>query len=256
MLSRTFTAREQLVMAGLAVAIVVGAATIWWTRSAEQAADPEGVVAASLPPALTVEGDAATPAPEAAAASAVVPGAPVEEPPALVTVAVRGDVKYPGLYDLPEGRRVDDLIERAGGLRESADMRDINIAARLVDGTTLTIPSFPDPETGRYSRDAYLAAAGLNPPVYTLSGWRPDAGGAAGSGGAQGGGSVGGKIDLNLATQAELETLPGIGPVTAQRIISYREQAPFHAVDELEQVSGIGPKRLEAVRDLVTVSGR
>ena len=77
----------------------------------------------------------------------------------------------------------------------------------------------------------------------------PDSGSAA-----DGGGAAGGLIDLNRASQSELETLPGIGPVTAASIISYREQMPFQSVEELEQVSGIGPKRLEAVRDMVTVT--
>jgi len=260
MLSRSFTRREQLIMASLAAAIVVGAGVIVWQSSADEglAMDAVAPLLDSTPTARAAEPDIESATPGAGLGQEPESLAPSEA--AKVTVAVRGAVKYPGLYELAEGRRVDDLIDRAGGVSESADMRDINIAAPLIDGSTLTVPSFPDPETGQYDSQAYPAHATLNPSQYTVSGWQPGAArtaAASSPGGASGGGGgAAGRIDLNRATQAELETLPGIGPVTANSIIAYREQMPFQAVEELEQVSGIGPKRLEAVRDLVTVSGR
>jgi competence protein ComEA len=270
MLSRSFTRREQLIMAGLAGAIILGAGVLAWQRSADSLDDeiavllePAATMQAADPPtainSATNDSAANVPAENGDSLSAGLPPAPAPK----LTVAIRGAVKYPGLYEIAEGRRVDDLLDRAGGTLDLADMRDINIAAPLIDGSTLTVPSFPDPETGTYGERAFPAHATLNPPQYTVSGWQPGAAGAlaatgshTGSASGSGGAGASGLIDLNRASQAELETLPGIGPVTAASIISYREQMPFRAVDELEQVSGIGPKRLEAVRDMVTVSGR
>mgnify|MGYP002619710305 CR=1 FL=1 len=250
MLSRTFTRREQWIMVGLSAAIVAGAAVIVWQRQAPGSTGPEPVPSyLEITPAVVV----APPEPDTPSSEAV-----TEDPPlaSKVTVAVRGAVRYPGMYELLEGHRVDDLLERAGGMTERADGRDINIAAPLLDGSTLTVPAFPDPETGMYGETDYPAHAALNPSQYTVSGWQPHVATSVGGRSASGGGEGSALLDLNRATQAELETLPGIGPVTAASIITYREQSPFRAVDELQQVTGIGPKRLETIRDMVTVSGR
>ncbi len=196
--------------------------------------------------------------------------APVESPylapePSLVekkplSVAAMGAVARPDLYRMPAGSRVQHLLDRAGGTVPESDLSDINLAARLVDGTTLTIPTRP----GRGMHNGVLTvrrgapAAQVNPPAYTRSGWRPgsvpaaqDSSRSVGEEGAGVGGE--GLIDLNLAPQEELETLPGIGPKTAEKIITYRGHTPFESVEELTQVSGIGEKKLEAVRRLVMV---
>lgn len=251
MLSRSFTHREQWIMVGLSVAIITGAGVIAWQRGLAEDGDAAADLAAidPLPRAEAAEREAA-PEPDIGTQ----PVAAIPEESAMVTVAVRGAVRYPGMYALSDKRRVDDLLDRAGGVTEAADLRDINIAARLVDGTTLTVPAFPDSETGQYANGNYPAHAVQNPVPYTIAGWQAASPGTAA--GASSGGEGGGRLDLNRASKAELETLPGIGPVTAASIISYREQMPFQSVEELEQVSGIGPKRLEAVRDLVTVPGR
>jgi competence protein ComEA len=157
---------------------------------------------------------------ETATAETTEPQAPAE-----VVVHVVGAVGTPGLYRLDEGSRVADALSLAGGATAKANLAGINLAAPLVDGTQIVVPR---------KGDAARTGAGSTP----------------GGAGAQS--SPGGPIHLNTATAEELETIPGVGPVTAQRIIDFREQnGPFRSVDELDAVSGIGPKRLEQLRELV-----
>ena len=180
----------------------------------------------------------------------------------MLGVSAAGEVVRPDVYMLPEGARVRDLLEKAGGATERADLSDINLAARLIDGSTLTIPARRQP--GKRT----LPAVYVNPPHYTISGWQPapqetpaetpplagsQVPAAAAPAAAPGAQKKGGLLDLNSASQDELETLPGIGPKLAAEIIAYRSRAPFASVDDLTNVSGIGPKKLEGVRNLVTV---
>jgi len=148
--------------------------------------------------------------------------APVE--PTEVVVHVVGAVRSPGLYLLVEGSRVADALALAGGAEGKADLAGVNLAAPLVDGTQVLVP-----------RRGETAAAG---------------GGASSPG--TGSGSSAGPVRLSTATLAELDALPGVGPVTAQRILQYREtHGPFRTVEELDAVPGIGPARLEQLRELV-----
>lgn len=139
---------------------------------------------------------------------------------APIVVHVAGEVRSPGVYELAAGDRVVDAIERAGGTRKRADLRALNLAAVLTDGQQVLVPAKVK-------------------------------GGAAA---ASGGGGPEPKVNLNTATQEELEGLPGIGPVLAQAILDYREEhGPFASVEDLLDVSGIGDSRLEDLRDLVAV---
>ncbi|WP_237193803.1 ComEA family DNA-binding protein [Rothia nasimurium] len=146
---------------------------------------------------------------------------------APVVVHVAGAVQTPGVYELDSGSRVNDAVTAAGGLRDDADTSAINLAAPASDGSQVYIPvqgeappssaadTFPDTDRG-------ADAAGL--------------------------------VNINTASAEELQTLPKVGPVLAASIISWREQyGGFSSVDELDQVSGIGPATLEALRPLVTV---
>jgi competence protein ComEA len=141
-------------------------------------------------------------------------------PPERVLVHVVGAVRRPGLYELPENSRVADAVKRAGGTTAKADVALVNLAAPVADGTQIVVP-------GRST--AARAAAGTVPLPAT------------------------GPVNLNSATLEQLDTLPGVGPVTAQKIIAYREQnGAFRSVDDLDAVPGIGPARLEELRTLVT----
>lgn len=141
----------------------------------------------------------------------------------LVVVHVVGAVRSPGLLRLPEGSRVIDAVERAGGARRNADLASVNLAAPLVDGTQVVVP---------FRRASAHAGGGGGAPPST--GPTPP-------------------VSLSSATLEELDALPGVGPVTAQRILDYRaEHGPFASVDDLDAVPGIGPARMEQLRDLVT----
>lgn len=143
-------------------------------------------------------------------------------------VHVFGAVRSPGLYVLPAGTRVVDAIAAAGGLAQDAATQGVNLARPLADGEQLGVPT----------AEEFLAAP------------MPEAPGAAD---AAAGGS-GGPVNVNTAGQAALETLPGVGPALAGRIIAWREEhGAFTSVEELIDVSGIGPKVLDGLRDQVTV---
>ncbi len=162
--------------------------------------------------------------------------APARDGSAVVHVV--GAVRRPGVYRLRLGQRVEDAIRRAGGAEGDTDLQAINLAAKIADGQQVVVP-----------RRGGAAGAG---------GGVATGGGAAGGGVAGGGGAAGAApsapINLNSATAEQLDTLDGVGPATAQKILEYRTQhGGFASVDDLAQVSGIGPKKLEALKAQVTV---
>jgi competence protein ComEA len=156
---------------------------------------------------------------------------PVAEPPAFppvgevaetsatVVVSVVGLVTRPGLVTLPSGSRVADAVEAAGGLLPGADTATVNLAAVVTDGEQISV--------------GVPAASDTSP---------------------EGGAASGGRVDLNTADAAELDALPGIGPVLAQRIVDHRTRhGPFRSVEQLDDVPGIGPSTAAELADLVTV---
>lgn len=157
------------------------------------------------------------------AAPAVAPVAPVRTArpaaPKLLVVDVSGAVRRPGLYRLRDGSRIDDAIAAAGGPTGKAQLDAVNLAAPVADGEQVLVPGS----------------------------------GAAGAVAASGGpASPSAPLDLNTATAEQLDALPGIGPVTAQKIIDYRTaHGPFHAVAELQGVPGIGPAKMAQLEGLV-----
>jgi competence protein ComEA len=157
------------------------------------------------------------------------------EQASTVTVYVSGAVARAGVYELPIGARIDDGVTAAGGLNEEAADGFVNLAAPLQDGQQIHIPT----------REELLAGAP-----------QPAAAGTeASQGRSQSGiGAAAQLVDINRADPATLETLPGIGPATAQRIIAYREaHGPFSAIEELKQVSGIGEKKYAALLEFICV---
>jgi competence protein ComEA len=142
-------------------------------------------------------------------------------PSSRVVVDVVGAVRRPGLYRLAHGSRIADAVTRAGGATSKADLAQINLAAPLADGEQVVVPR----------RGAGVASTG------------------AGSAPA---GSTSAPVQLSTATLEQLDSLPGVGPVTAQKILDYRQKhGAFQSVDELDAVPGIGPKRLEQLHELV-----
>lgn len=168
--------------------------------------------------------------------------APGPTTPQEVVVDVTGAVARPGVVRLPAGARVVDALTAAGGATPDADLARLNLARVLVDAEQVRVARQGDPLEDP-APDA-LAAPGDDPAGAAERG----PGGAAGS--ATGGDA---RIDLNTADAATLETLPGIGPVLAGRIVTHRQERPFGSVDELTDVVGIGPALLEQLRDRVRV---
>jgi competence protein ComEA len=204
--SETRRLRRLLVVAGIAIAAVLGVAAF---LLAATGGGGDGLTVAG---ALARE----SPGDSAQADASARPG---------IVVEVVGAVRRPGVYPLPEGSRVGDAVGAAGGYTARLDaMRaahELNLAARLNDGDQVRVPSRDDASTG--------AAAGSQPPT------------------------VGGIVHLSSATAAQLDTLPGIGPVTAAKILASRDKQPFAAVDDLRTRKLVGASTFDKLRDLIAV---
>jgi competence protein ComEA len=138
---------------------------------------------------------------------------------AQLFVHVVGDVRRPGLFRVADGARVADALVRAGGATHQADLSAVNLAAPLADGQQVIVPRRAPP------------GAPVDP----------------------GAPAAGSKVSLGIATIEQLDELPGIGPVTAQKIVDWRaSNGPFRSVEDLDDVPGIGPARIEQLRELVT----
>lgn len=148
---------------------------------------------------------------------------PVEQD--LITVDVKGAVKSPGIYDLPVGSRVNDAVQKAGGLTEQADSKSLNLAQKVSDEALVYVPT--------KGEEAASQQAGSGVPSST---------------------SKDKKVNLNKASLEELKQVKGLGGKRAQDIIDHREaNGKFKSVDELKKVSGIGAKTIEKLKDYVTV---
>lgn len=146
---------------------------------------------------------------------------------AVLVVHVDGAVARPGVHDVAAGSRVIDAVEAAGGLTSDADRSRVNLAQAVADGQRIWVPAIGE--------DAPPAIVGGDP-----------------SGGSDEAAGSGGLVSLSTASPAQLETLPGIGPSLAAAIVDHRDRdGPFATVDDLLEVAGIGPAKLDAIRDLV-----
>lgn len=157
-------------------------------------------------------------------------------------VHVTGAVAKPDVYELPAGSRVIDAVNKAGPTGE-ADLDVLKLATQLIDGQTVYVPfKNTAAQTGALGNSSMAATVVATPGMTSPAG--------AGSSTQQ----TGGKVNINTADQAQLDTLPGIGPAYAQRIIQYRDiNGPFKTIGEIKQVSGVGDKRFEQLKDLITV---
>jgi competence protein ComEA len=203
-----------MALAGVALVAVLVAVVVVWR---------DRPVPEAVPPLPTVE------------VVATSSHAPVPEQQAEVVVSVVGLVAKPGLVHLREGARVADALDAAGGPGEGADLFGLNLARRVADGDQIIVgvaPPHPVPEGSAVSA--------------TGGGDVGDAGGAA---------EVGrNPLNLNTSDESALDALPGVGPVTASAIVSWRrDNGPFTDVEQLSEVDGIGPARLARLRELVTV---
>ncbi len=158
----------------------------------------------------------------------------------IIQVQVAGAIKQPGVYKFPEGARVTDALDAAGGPVEEADLSHVNLARKLKDGELLSLPvKTPAPPT----------ATVLAPSTDVPSGTSATASAPTVTRTPQS------KININTAGPEELDKLPHIGPVLAQRIIDYRTQyGPFQKIEDIKNVKGIGDSFYDAIKDLITVT--
>lgn len=210
------------VAAVIACAVLTG--LFFWSRGA-----PNEIAPPAREPRPSVPAEGAEAGPSAGSSMGAASG---ELPSSqdVILVHVAGAVRRPGLYELRNGARVAEAIDAARGPRPKADLNAVNLAEPLVDGTKLDVPragEAPLPVAGTTAETgSYAASEGPAPAV----------------------------IPLNSADQAALETIPGVGPVTATAILEYRAQiGAFSSIDQLMEVSGIGPATLESIRPYVSI---
>ncbi|HIV75123.1 MAG TPA: helix-hairpin-helix domain-containing protein [Candidatus Pseudogracilibacillus intestinigallinarum] len=148
------------------------------------------------------------------------------EEPLILLVDIKGAIKHPGLYKINEGDRIQDVIDLAGGLKDDADENQVNLAQRLQDEMVIYIPTIGE------------EIEHIQPNISSTTTQS----------------AQDGKVAINHATAEEIQTLNGIGPKKAETIIAYREEnGPFHTIEDLLNVSGIGEKTLENIRDQISV---
>lgn len=216
-------------LVGIAVLVLIGVGAVHLSGSGSAVPlEPEPTAMAEVVP----ESDPVTPSSTPTSVPASEGSAPVP-----LIVHVSGAVSSPGVVTLPPGSRVDDALLAAGGATTEADLSAVNLARPLADGEQIHVP-LPGEEPQPMDSGPSGAAG-------------PQSSESSGSSGSA---VDGGTIDLNTASVAELEELPGVGPAIAQRIIEHRElNGPYTSVDGLLEVSGIGPATLEKIRDRATV---
>jgi competence protein ComEA len=161
--------------------------------------------------------------------------------PALWVIQISGAVTLPGVYELPAGSRLRDAVQAAGGLTEDASLSTVNLAALLEDGKSIVVRvNTPTPVPAQLRPSVTPKPAAQNETDPSSTAGRPS--------------DSGGLININTATLEELDQLPAIGPVIAQRIIEYRTtQGPFTSIEDILNVEGVGQVTFEKIKELITV---
>ena len=166
-----------------------------------------------------------------------------------IVVHISGAVNIEGIVELEAGSRIANAIEKAGGVKENADMTDINLAYPLEDGMKIHIPTKEETEANKNNEnmidESYVTSSsgGVSS--------KEDTNSIQGSSKST---TSNAKVNINTATQEELDTLPGIGPSIASKIIDYREQnGKFNSIEEIKEVSGIGDAKYEKIKDSITI---
>ena len=163
-----------------------------------------------------------------------------------IMVYITGEVKNPGIYELEENSRIKDVIEKAGGLKETADITDINLATILQDEDKITIPSKEENKQEKQNTENIQS----NKQSKTTEKSQNTTSISTNTTGK----NQNTKVNINTATQTELETLPGIGPSIASKIVSYRkENGKFKSIEEIKKVNGIGESKYANIKELIKV---
>jgi competence protein ComEA len=231
---RRLTLGRAIFILVLGVAVLLAVTVIWPRVTGE-----EFLVASAAektPEAAVGEGpDAAEDTPVAREEPAATPQDVTSGNEALLIVYLTGAIVEPGVYELEQGSRLNDAIRLAGGFVEGSAVNYVNLAVALEDGQHIHVPLQEEIESGEAARIAEAGASASAGPSL------------AASQGEQ-------KVNLNTADGAQLETLPGIGMATAQRILDYRaKNGDFATIEELKNVSGIGEKKFEGLMDKICV---
>ena len=210
--------RQRVAVALLALAALLVAGFVW-VRASPRLLGPTAGQAAAADDLAGAPGDQGAAPPDQTLPRAAPDTSSGAGAAGRVAVHVAGRVRHPGLIRLPIGSRVQDAIRAAGGPAAGADLDAVNLARKLTDGEQVLVPGPGD------SASPTVPGTPATPTV----------------------------LDLNTATVEQLDTLPGVGEVTAGRIVAYRAAHPFTAVDDLLEVPGIGQRRFDQLKDLVTV---
>ena len=216
--------RETWVVAAV-VAVAVLVAVLLWSRGAP----------ANIAPPAHYSSDAPAPVAESSSGSTLAPATPTPQSTGVVIVYVAGAVRRPGVYELAPGARVADAIQGAAGPRRGAELDALNLAELVTDGAKIYVPHRGESVAGMPS-----ASAGSS--GYPASSTPTSGAGAPAT------------VSINSADEATLETIPGIGSVKAAAILDYRSQiGAFSSIDQLLEVTGIGPATLESIRPYITL---
>lgn len=173
-----------------------------------------------------------------------------EEKSKKIIVHISGAVKQEGVVELEENSRIADAIEKVGGLKENAETREINLAYKLEDGMKIYIPTkeeMKNKESQEVNQENEYVYGGTKENSSQASNLQENSESKETSRNK--------KVNINKASQEELDSLPGIGPSTADKILEYRKQnGNFKSIEDIKEVSGIGESKFEKIRDMITVN--